>query len=124
MPFSSALFVKMNGEACYAEVDESNSEFLQRRRRPLIVFHAIANVTRPIEIVEVHRKLRKQGFWPEVVELEIIKSGGPFLFKKAIATGGAKVFPHVLPKDSVVSAGDLRRVSSPHKMAGSHHSSA
>ena len=65
------------------------------------MFYSVANVARIVEVVILDSVSRRQRFWFEMVELEILLTTGVDLFQEAIGAGLAEVLPDVQSISSV-----------------------
>ena len=91
-PFAIGSFEEVDGEIFDTEIDECDLNSAKFRRRPLRALRLVADVARPVEVVEIQAHSGKFRLGAEVIELEVFGAGGPFFFQKAVGTGGAEIF--------------------------------
>src|SRR5207247_10798001 len=84
-PCSVRTYHEVCCEIVSAQIDEPDSSFLKKARRPSVALDMVTRMAGVVEIVEVPDQFGKQRTRAEMVQLEVLLAPGPDLLQQPVA---------------------------------------
>jgi hypothetical protein len=101
LPGTVRLFFEGVVEIGNAKINQRDTSLLKLGRRPLVMFYAIAWVTRVVKIVKITLKFWKLRLWSKVIKLVVFLTTTMELLYQTIGASSFEVRANIRPERCV-----------------------